>query len=370
MGIAISGLAASQLSVFSLQPLANLLAKNQPLPIPKLLHELAESVSQLKYRNLFEGEVVMNSLKSGDESPNPLGWGKPRKQTETECCLNHALEYLDRGFSVIPICPESKIPPIQWKKYQNCKPTAEELRNWWREWPDAGVAVVLGPVSGLFVIDVDGTEGHEVFLKYLGEIPTAPKVLSGSRQPNRYHLFFNHPEFDTKARATPWHNNLEFRGNKGIVVLPPSTHKSGHCYTWAEGKSLDDLPMPELPAKVIAALRENSRTKNFSSPRDLVRPPRRRNWNLQTGITKNTREFLLGHYASQSGWNNRLFNAACDLCGNGVSIKKALPLLIRGARPRSEEDEKDARRTIESAYSELRQPARNMVSNLGRGGVQ
>ena len=40
----------------------------------------------------------------------------------------------------------------------------------------------------------DGPEGHAALLKKLGGEPSAPKSLSGSGKPDRYHLFFRHPD--------------------------------------------------------------------------------------------------------------------------------------------------------------------------------
>ena len=39
-----------------------------------------------------------------------------------------ALEYLDRGWSVIPVHP-TKIPAIVWKEYQSRRATKEEIIN-------------------------------------------------------------------------------------------------------------------------------------------------------------------------------------------------------------------------------------------------
>src|SRR5687767_12541360 len=37
-----------------------------------------------------------------------------------------------------------------------------ELRKMFRQWPTAGVGIAAGPGSGVFVLDVDTTEGHAV----------------------------------------------------------------------------------------------------------------------------------------------------------------------------------------------------------------
>jgi plasmid maintenance system antidote protein VapI len=180
--------------------------------------------------------------------------------------LRAALEYLRRGFSVVPQLPGAKHPCVKWKRYQERLPTEEELRGWFRHWPQAGLAVILGPVSGLFAIDVDGPEAHEALVARLGAQPVAPKVLSGSGKPFRYHLFFRHPDVATLAKFTPWHPKLEFRGHRGIIILPPSRHKSGNCYRFADGRSFDDRELPEVPALIVEELAARACRKRAARP--------------------------------------------------------------------------------------------------------
>jgi hypothetical protein len=178
-----------------------------------------------------------------------------------------ALEYLGRGFSVVPQLPGAKHPCVKWKEFQERRPTEGELRRWFRRWPQAGVALILGPVSGLLGIDVDGPEAHEALVSRLGAEPVAPKVLSGSSRPFRYHLLFKHPAVGTLAKFTPWHKGLEFRGHRGIIIAPPSLHKCGNRYRFAEGRSLDDLELPELPAVILEELVARTFRKQAARPR-------------------------------------------------------------------------------------------------------
>ena len=77
-----------------------------------------------------------------------------------EDILNAALEYLDRGFSVIPVKQADKRPCLMtWKEYQTRQPTVDEVKKWWRIWPDANVAIITGTISGIFVVDADGPSG-------------------------------------------------------------------------------------------------------------------------------------------------------------------------------------------------------------------
>lgn len=129
--------------------------------------------------------------------------------------LDFAIRLVNIGWSVVPMRSGEKMPCVKWKEYQTRRPTESELRKWYSQWPDAGIAVILGPLSNLFVIDVDGPEAHQALLQRLGTVPMTPLAVSGSRKLNRYHLYFQYPtDVKTSAKATPWHPNLEFRGSR------------------------------------------------------------------------------------------------------------------------------------------------------------
>lgn len=273
----------------------------------------------------------------GDGPTTPVGW---------------AVHHYARGWVTIPSLPGKKRPAVKWKQYQEHKPPESEVIGLFDGRPDAGLMLVLGPVSGVFVIDVDGAEAEQTLVERLGGIPKAPR--SGRGDPHRFHLFFRYPVgVPARAKYTPWHPKLEFRGHGGLVVLPPSLHPSGSRYEWAPGASPDDLPLPEVPASVLETLLAAPthakgpvivhKFEPLDVPADLDASP-------------TTREFLTGQYAHADNWNNRLYLAACDLCGRGVPLNKALPLLLAGADPIGPADEDIARRTVESAYSRPRVP--------------
>jgi hypothetical protein len=267
--------------------------------------------------------------------------------------LRAALALVAWGWSVVPQLPGEKKPCVKWKPYQERLPDADDLAGWFEKWPDAGLALILGPVSGVLAVDVDGPEAHAALMARLGGEPQAPKALSGSGKPYRYHLFFRCPDVPTKAKQTPWHPNLEFRGKGGIVVIPPSLHKSGNRYAWAKGRSPDDLDLPDVPMQILEALKPGPPRKPLSMPSI------RRKLSV-TGVDASPRtlEFLSGKYSEGPRWNDRLFSAACDLCGRGMSQEEAEPLLLAGAAPWTSGEEELARRTIESAFAQPRDPAR------------
>ena len=83
--------------------------------------------------------------------------------------LDFALKYISKGLSVIPISPvEGKKSPLlsEWKEYQKRLPTEDEVTSWFRQWPDAKIAVICGEVSGwVSVLDID-------------DLPTAKRLLA------------------------------------------------------------------------------------------------------------------------------------------------------------------------------------------------
>lgn len=264
-----------------------------------------------------------------------------RGATTADIALAYRQDY---GWSVIPQIRGQKKPPVQWKPYQHEYPTAGEMQKWWRIWPDAGIALITGALSNVFVIDVDGPEAHEALLKHLGDEPLAPKVFSGSGSVHRFHLFFRHPSIATKAKATPWHPKLEFRGEASLVVLPPSIHKSGNPYRW--DRPIGAGGLPELPERIVAAMTVR--------PATAPQQPTPVTTSLAVEVSSSTATFLRGQYAEGPGWNERLFRAACDLHARGVTLDQAEPALLAGARPWSEAESETARRTIASAFSEPR----------------
>jgi len=78
--------------------------------------------------------------------------------------LQMALEYYRRGWSIIPIASATKKPPkgFRWSKYQKTRPTEDELREWFADRDDLGLAVIFGDVSGGLVCrDFDTMAGYE-----------------------------------------------------------------------------------------------------------------------------------------------------------------------------------------------------------------
>ena len=157
--------------------------------------------------------------------------------------LNHsaevykqALEYLRRGFSVIPVGKDKK-PMFVWEKYQNQKPTEEELAGWFFDMKPAGIAILTGQLSNLVVLDVE-VDGDISGL----EIPVTPTVKTGG---GGQHFYFKHPGREVKNKVRVRGRKIDIRGDGGYIIAPPSLHASGNKYEWLVDLSTPLAEMPE-----------------------------------------------------------------------------------------------------------------------------
>jgi len=159
--------------------------------------------------------------------------------------LEHALQYLKDGWSIIPV-DKSKKPLIPWKEFQDRKPTTTEVRTWWSKWPSANIGAVTGKISGVVVVDVDSAEGQSNVELVMGDqIEGIPYVETGG---GGRHYYFKHPGTHSISNAVSMLPGVDFRADGGYVVLPPSMHNSGKPYEWRNS----DFPIERhVPSSII-----------------------------------------------------------------------------------------------------------------------
>lgn len=147
--------------------------------------------------------------------------------------LKAALYYKNKfGFSVIPIAPGKKSPPlVEWEEFQNRKATDEEITEWWTKTPDANIAIITGKISNLAVVDFDKYDpkySEDTALEYFPDTILTPSVATPG---GGTHLYFQSPHegLRNNARALP---GIDLRAEGGYVVAPPSVNGNGKRYEW------------------------------------------------------------------------------------------------------------------------------------------
>lgn len=154
--------------------------------------------------------------------------------------LTQANEYIDQGWSILPVKPSEKRPYMtNWLQYQHTKATKDMANSWFTSLTGAGVGMVTGRISNVVVLDI------ESYCKIpIGELlrryPTQMVSRTGT---GGYHLFYLYPTNMPKvANRVGIFDGADLRADGGFIVLPPTRHPNGHPYEWVKRGPLGVFP--------------------------------------------------------------------------------------------------------------------------------
>jgi len=205
----------------------------------------------------------------------------------------------ERGWSVFPVhgivngrctCGNNrcnrpgKHPAISsWAPYQVQPPSIEQIQIWWQQNKSWNIGLATGAVSGVVVLDEDGDEGREEIAR-LGGVPETPTSETGKG----HHIYFRHPGGALKnfVRRVP---GLDFRGDGGFAILPPSRHASGQQYQW-----LIDLetPLADPPQWLLDLLHRSTNSAIDRTPAWVQQAM----MGVEEGQRNNTATRLVGYF--------------------------------------------------------------------------
>jgi putative DNA primase/helicase len=197
--------------------------------------------------------------------------------TARSSLLSAALDYLGRGWSVLPLCTPDhagmsarhcetcislgKSPLVYWTQYQAELPTAAKIKLWWQRWPHANVGIALGPVSGLIRVDVEGKAGEaELRRRSESDLPDTLEFTSGKGRGLLYVIPAG-VTLRTTTRPLAVSAELRLQGKGAQTVLPPSRHKSGKRYRWIEGHAPGEIEPSQAPGWIIDMMRADGAAK-------------------------------------------------------------------------------------------------------------
>jgi hypothetical protein len=161
---------------------------------------------------------------------------KPTPFKHRESCLDHALAYARRGWTVLPV--RGKAAAVPWKPLQTAPPAPADLERLFHEVSITGVAALMGDASGGLVCrDFDLRAAYRSWAKHH---PVLARTLPTSETGRGMHVFFRGPAGFLNLGGTG-----EYRGDSHhYCVLPPSRHPAGGAYRWIV--PLPDGPLPEV----------------------------------------------------------------------------------------------------------------------------
>lgn len=246
-------------------------------------------------------------------------------------CHEAARQYLARGWSATAFCPPDhlgagrshcfvcstpgKVPLYAWKQLQEQRLPLWHLDHLFKAHPNANVGVVLGPVSKLIGIDVDGEGGKQMLIDLShGNLPRTLCFSTGKGWRLLYALAEGEKPPANRKLESPQGGRLEVLSRGLCTVMPPSRHPDGLLYEWRRGPDMEPAPLPGWVYEISSMGR---------STRPGYEP-------LQEGQPIVTYR------------NERLFRVSCAIRRHGISpaeILEFLRIVNRRCEPPLEESE-------------------------------
>ncbi len=218
-------------------------------------------------------------------------------------------KYLSLGMAVIPIRKRTKIPLVKWKGFMEEAPCEAQVHEWFKKYPTANIAALMGRVSGnILSVDVDFRNGGENSMKNL-ELPETFTSRTGG---GGYHfLYRSHTTCRNKIGLFP---GIDLIAEGGYCVMPPSLHNSGARYEIHK-----DLPIEPAPEWLAALLLSKTVYAN---------PPAAHTALIPVGRRHNSIMKILPVYAEESFYLTHLWKRAYGLVANCCELPDDAPFTI------------------------------------------
>lgn len=177
--------------------------------------------------------------------------------------LEYALEYAGKGWPVFPLhsprptgcscgrkdCGRVGKHPRTPNGRDDATTEPSQIARWWRTWPDANIGIATG--HGMVVVDFDidhekGKFGDETLALLQEEHEELPETVMALTGGGGLHYFFRCSANDLTI-GQGIRPGMDFRGEGGYVVAPPSLHASGNRYEWEAAHTPEDTELAELP---------------------------------------------------------------------------------------------------------------------------
>lgn len=264
--------------------------------------------------------------------------------------LDIALEYLKKGWPIIPIIKGKKKPPVEWTPFQTRFPTEAEVREWWTKWPDAGIAIPTGLISGMSVIDLDSDEAKEWFNNLLPDSLSVPTVTTPR---GGLHFHFKHPHsVDLRGHNGEIHAHVDLKANGNYIIMPPTVGHEGP-YKWLNGYGIEALQsMPSFPEAYLSlciSLIDKNRIKVLANV-------------SQPGVSQDVTNSIF----TEGKRNDSLFHVVNTLARGGEDMGIAFQVLVNLGKTCNPPmtNERELRTIFESAFKRQEDKNRNLTAEI------
>jgi hypothetical protein len=140
-----------------------------------------------------------------------------------------ALRLAELGFEVFPCKAKDKTPATK-NGFKNATSDPAEIERLFKG--RKNLAIATGLRSGVWVLDLDGSEGIEAFAEIEREFGTLPETVTAKTGGGGLHHFYTCDGAEIQNRSRLAGKPIDVRGDGGYVIAPPSIHPSGQAYEW------------------------------------------------------------------------------------------------------------------------------------------
>lgn len=308
------------------------------------------------------GEIYPPDERAETEAQVAKYASSPKPRTSI---VREALSYAERGWRVLalhsiddygsctcydPLCKKSiaKHPVGSWfpNGFKDATTDPSVIKNaFWGSHVNIGIAT--GGESGVVVLDVDGEEGERSLKELEHKHGPLPDTVR-SKTSRGWHYYFKHPgvEVGSGANFLP---GLDWRGDDGYVVAPPSKHASGKRYEWIVPPEHELAQLPDWLLEFIAEDTEGTREVPWEGIAASVSVPSLdvKDWAKQL-IIDGPRD---GEYPSRS---EAVFAVVCELIRVGCSDNTIRDIMLDPANKISEKPIAQGRKWVDSEIARAR----------------
>lgn len=177
----------------------------------------------------------------------------PATEQKIQSPLEKVLALVDRGWNIFPVEQGGKRPVVvrsgtepdgtafdirmSWKEFEHNRISKEQIKEWYKQYPDCNWGVVCGKISNICVVDIDGQDGVQSLKTYHPEMDSVSTLTAAT--PHGWHLFFEHP--GVQVKSFPILPNVDIKADGGYVVVCPSSTQDG-VYRWILDKECAPCP--------------------------------------------------------------------------------------------------------------------------------
>jgi hypothetical protein len=152
---------------------------------------------------------------------------------------------------VFPCIVRSKKPLID-DNLRRATTDPNPIRGWWKV-SECNIGIATGSGSGIWVLDVDGPEGEQTLRKLeaeRGALPETVEVITGGEG---RHIYFKWPSGIEVRNSQDRYDlpGIDWRGEGGYVLAPPSVHPNGRVYAWSVDSANEFADAPDWLIELV-----------------------------------------------------------------------------------------------------------------------